>query len=452
MGIFDLFGGKKNSETEAEKAAQQEQLRREEIIDEQKKAHEGMEWPPLPKLNPVNVEKVTPLSVEDEISDERKDELGEMVFEPELSAESIRFLSMQEVLFLLTTMEQFNKKSELKNYESNHRKLYNEVLNRVRDAKTLYVLYDATTGYPFIDHGYINIYLEKEKCEKAAQLFAQQFRKLVVRECPVENDAEDAANRRGFFDYLYYLGIEHIIIDNGFYRAHFKRNEIVAAPGDWNSDNSKQPPANPGLSFAMLDFLEEVRWPVNYEKRKDVLRAKEMRMAAMAQASKFIVPMQHQGPAEVTENGKVKFNKDTKLRFPIIKTANEKSLLPVFTDGIEFSKKFKGSEWEGGVFTFFDILKFLQDKDGIVINPFGHNIIMPKDRMQALAAAAVAAAAAKNAKNKQKAKITPMPTPAAAEENHQMTDTVDQTPNTDDIDIPEIDDAPIAMTSEDEKE
>ncbi|MCR4833380.1 MAG: SseB family protein [Butyrivibrio sp.] len=451
MGIFDLFGGKKNSEAEAARAAEQEVQKKEQIIEEQKKAHEGLAWPVLPKLNPVNVDNAKPVEIEDEITAERKDELGEMVYEPELNPESIRFLSMQEVLFLLTTMEQFNKHSELKNYESNHRKLYNEVLNRVRDAKNLYVLYDVTTGYPFIDHGYINIYLEKEKCEKAAQLFAQQFRRLAVRECPVENEAADASNRRGFFDYLYYLGIEHIIIDNGFYRAHFKRNEIVAAPGDWNSDNSKQPPVNPGLSFAMLDFLEEVRWPVNYEKRKEVLRAKEMRMAAMAQASRYIVPMQHQGPAELTENGKMKLSKDSKLRFPIIKTANEKSFLPVFTDGIEFSKKFKGTEWEGGVFTFFDIIRFLQDKDGIVINPFGQNIIMPKDRMQALAAAAAAAAAARNAKAKQKTKVTPMPT-AVAQEDHPMTDTVDQTPKADDIEIPEIDDAPIALTSDEKNE
>ncbi|MCR4901547.1 MAG: SseB family protein [Butyrivibrio sp.] len=447
MGIFDLFGGKKNAEEEAVKAAELEQKQKEQAVEEQKKAHEGMEWPKLPKLNPVNVEKVEPITIEDELSDERKNELGEMVFEAEINAESIRFLSMQEILFLLTTMEQFNKKAPLTNYEANHRKLYNEVLNRVRDAKVLYVLYDGTTGYPFIDHGYINIYLEKEKSEKAAQLFAQQYRKLIVRECPVENEAQDAADRRGFFDYLYYLGIEHIIIDNGYYRAHFKRNEIVAAPGDWGGDNKKQPPVNPGLSFAMLDFLEEVRWPVNYEKRKEVLRAKEMRMAAMAQASKFIVPMQHQGPAEVTEDGKMKLGSDVKLRFPLIKTANEKNFLPVFTDGIEFSKKFKGSEWEGGVFTFFDILRFLADKDGIVINPFGQNIIMPKDRMQALAAAAAAAAAAKKARagKKPAAKVVPI-NPQVAEENHQMTDTIDQTPGTDDIDIPDMDEAPIVET------
>ena len=38
-------------------------------------------------------------------------------------------------------------------FEKNHRKVYNELLSRIRDAKDLFVLYDMSTGYPFIDHG-----------------------------------------------------------------------------------------------------------------------------------------------------------------------------------------------------------------------------------------------------------------------------------------------------------
>ena len=52
---------------------------------------------------------------------------------------------------------------------------------------------------------------------------------------------------------------------------------------------------------------------------------------------------------------------------------------------------------------------------------------------------------------KQKTKVTPMST-AVAQEDHPMTDTVDQTPKADDIEIPEIDDAPIALTSDEKNE
>ena len=145
MGIMDLFGGKKRAEAEA---AEQERLEQEQLantIEAQKKAHEDMEWPPLPRLNPVNVQNAEAVEVEELLTAERKDEIGQMIYEPELNQDSIRFLSLQELLFLLTAQEVFNKKSPLENYESNHRKIYNELLNRVRDAEILYVLYDATT-------------------------------------------------------------------------------------------------------------------------------------------------------------------------------------------------------------------------------------------------------------------------------------------------------------------
>ena len=230
--------------------------------------------------------------------------------------------------------------------------------------------------------------------QAAADAFGHQFRKLAVRECKGEN-SEEASSKRGFFDYLYYLGIERIIIDNGWYRAHFRRNEIVAPP-NWAEDK-KMPPANPALAFSMLDFLGEVRWPVKYEKRMQVLQAKELRMLSLAMVGHYIVPIQHEGPAEVMEDGRIHFNKDTKLKFPVMKNAEGKIFLPVFTDGVEFSKKFGKDGFEGGVFGFQDVLRFIQDKEGFVINPMGQNIMIPKDRILALQAAAQAAEAAKAA-------------------------------------------------------
>ncbi|MCR5102251.1 MAG: SseB family protein [Butyrivibrio sp.] len=451
MGIMDLFGGKKKAEAEAAEKERLEQEKIEEKVAAQKKAHEGLEWPPLPRLNPVNVENTKKIDVEDRISPERKDEIGNMVFDLELGQDSIRFLNLQELLFLLTTQEVFNKKAPLENYEANHRKLYNEFLNRVRDAEVVYVLYDAATGYPFIDHGYVNMYMDKENAEVAVKLFGQQFRKLMIRECQGEGSS-DESSKRGFFDYLYFLGIEHIIVDNGFYRAHFRRSEIAAAPGQWTED-SKLPPSNPALNFAMLDFLGEVRWPVKYEKRPQVIRAKEMRMASFARNARFLVPMQHEGPAMMTEDGKVKLTKDSKIKFPVMKTQNGQDFLPVFTDGIEYAKKFKDGEWQGAAFTFQDILRLLQDKNGIIINPFGQRIVMPKDRMAALEMAAQQAEKAKKAAKKttkKKATITDFREFKEESEDkskEDLTEMKDQMPEAED-ELHDIDGAPFTEAAE----
>ncbi|SFB87653.1 SseB family protein [Butyrivibrio sp. YAB3001] len=383
MGLFNLFGGKKASEgvdEEVQNAAVQKENEKQASI----KAHEGMEWPGFPKLNPVNTQEASDSVMPETVTEERKNEIGPMIYDEDMSPDSLRFLSGQELLFLLTALEVFDKKAPLPGFEKNHRKVYNELLGRIRDAEVLYVLYDITTGFPFVDHGFGNVYFEKETAENAARMLFKQFRRLLVKEVKVENPDDTQAVKRGFFDYLYYIGIENILVDNGAYRARFKRNEIVAAPGEWNDEDTAKNPINPALNFAMIDFLEELRWPVSYEKRDEVVRAKEMRMLSLIRTSNFIVPMQHEGPVEVLENGMMKFSKDTKFKFLVMNSKDEKQFLPVYTDGIEFSKKLRGSEWNAAVFKYQDILKFMNDKDGITINPDGQNLLLPKDRMMLL--------------------------------------------------------------------
>ena len=386
MGLFDLFSGKKAAKQEELEAQNSAVQKKEMEMKSSMDAHAGMEWPGFPRLNPININS-DDVSMDETVSSERKDEIGKMIYDEDMAAESLKFLSNQEILFLLTALEVFQKKAPLPGFEKNHRKVYNELLSRVRDSETLYVLYDATTGYPFIDHGFANVYFEKEIADKAVELFSKQFRKVVVRDVKVENPDDTAAVKRGFFDYLYYIGIENILVDNGAYRARFKRSEIVAAPGDWGEDNRDKNPINPGLNFAMLDFMAELRWPVKYDKREEIVRAKEMRMLSLIRSSNFILPMQHEGPVEVLEDGRMKFGKDTKFKFLILNTADGKQFLPIYTDAIEFGKKLRGSEWNAAVFKYQDILKFVNDKDGITINPDGQSVVLPKDRMILLEAA-----------------------------------------------------------------
>jgi hypothetical protein len=384
MGIFSIFGNKKNGETAEQEAEQVQSQKKANAKEEAIKAHEGLEWPVIGRINPINTKESEGEKAEETVPSEKKDEIGAMIYEEEIDPEYVKRLSGQELLFLLTALEVFNKKAALPGFEKNHRLIYNEVLGRVRDAEYLFVLYDQTTGYPFIEQGFANVYFEQELAEKAAEIFNKQFRKVAARKCQIEDPNYKGGGKFGFFDYLYYIGIENLLVDNGGYRARFKRNEIVAAPGDWNKTEDNKNPINPALNFAMLDFLEELRWPVNYEKRDEVVKAKEMRMLSLIRNGRFIIPMQHEGPVEVMEDGMMKFNKDTKFKFLVIKTKDEKQFLPVFTDAIEFAKKLHGSEWNAAVFTYQDILKFVQDKEGITINPDGQSVVLPKDRMMFL--------------------------------------------------------------------
>ena len=384
MGIFSIFGNKKNGEIAEQEAEQAQSQKKANAKEEAIKAHEGLEWPVIGRINPVNTNKSEGEKVEETVPSEKKDEIGSMIYEEEIDPEYVKGLSGQELLFLLTALEVFNKKAALPGFEKNHRVIYNEVLGRVRDAEYLFVLYDQTTGYPFIEQGFANVYFEQELAEKAAEIFNRQFRKVAARKCQIEDPNYKGGGKFGFFDYLYYIGIENLLVDNGGYRARFKRNEIVAAPGEWSGAERRPEPVNSALNFAMIDFLEEVRWPVKYEKRDDILKAKEMRMLSLIRGAQLLVPTQHEGPTEVDENGRIKIGKDTKLKFMVVKTKDDKQFLPVYTDPFEFAKQGVTKDWNAGVFRYQDVIRFVQDREGIVINPLGQSVVLTKDRIMAL--------------------------------------------------------------------
>jgi hypothetical protein len=384
MGIFSIFGNKKNGETAEQEAEQVQSQKKANAKEEAIKAHEGLEWPVIGRINPVNTKESEGEKAEETVPSEKKDEIGAMIYEEEIDPEYVKGLSGQELLFLLTALEVFNKKAALPGFEKNHRLIYNEVLGRVRDAEYLFVLYDQTTGYPFIEQGFANVYFEQELAEKAAEIFNKQFRKVAARKCQIEDPNYKGGGKFGFFDYLYYIGIENLLVDNGGYRARFKRNEIVAAPGEWSGAERRPEPVNSALNFAMIDFLEEVRWPVKYEKRDDILKAKEMRMLSLIRGAQLLVPTQHEGPTEVDENGRIKIGKDTKLKFMVVKTKDDKQFLPVYTDPFEFAKQGVTKDWNAGVFRYQDVIRFVQDREGIVINPLGQSVVLTKDRIMAL--------------------------------------------------------------------
>ena len=384
MGIFSIFGNKKNEEAAEQELEQVKGEQKAKAVEEAKKAHEDMEWPVIGRINPINIAGAEDDRIEETVPADKKDEIGAMIYEEDIDQEYVQGLNGQELIFLLTTLEAFNKKAPLPGFEKNHRLIYNEVLRRVRDAEYLYVLYDQITGFPFIDQGFANVYYEQELAEKAAEIYNKQFRKLAARKCQIEDPNYKGGGKFGFFDYLYYIGIENLIVDNGGYRARFKRSEIIAAPGEWGGAENRPEPVNSALNFAMIDFLEEVRWPVKYEKRDQILKAKEMRMLSLLRNAQLLVPTQHEGPTETDENGRIKIGKDTKLKFMVLKTPEDKQFLPVYTDPFEFAKKGVTKDWNAGVFRYQDVIRFIQDREGLVVNPLGESLVLTKDRIMAL--------------------------------------------------------------------
>ncbi len=385
MALMDLFGSKSRAERQEREIEEQKAKAHREQVETQKKAHEGESWPGLPRLNILNI-KDSKVTAEDSLTPERKDQVGELVYEPELTPDQVTELSLQELLFLQLTMTLFNRKSPLVNYEKNHRIVYNEFLSRIHRAEKIYVLYDKRTGYPMIDGGFVPVYLEKERAEKAVELYKAQFRDCIVAERDGEAAPlrENGAKPIALFDYFYYLGVENIVVDNGWYKGIVKRSEM-SAPMDWNTDASKTPPSNPALAFALTDYISELRWPVKYEKRDEIVKKKMERMMALIPKGRYMIPSR---VADLTKEQAEKLEKEGKkpqkqVQFPAIKVG-EKMYLPVFTDLFEYSKKFGKSDMKPVGFEYKNLERLIAGgMEGIVINPNGQGIVVPKDKMQA---------------------------------------------------------------------
>jgi len=401
MGLFDRFGaGKKHEQEQAQISAEErKQKEREELIETQRQAHSGLVWPGILPLNLMKMkDDQTGNAIEDPLTPQRKEEVGGLIYEPVITSQDVSELNLQELLFLHAAHMAFNRASALENYESNHRVVYNDLLRRIHEAAEYYVLYDDATKYPLLDGGFAQIYLDKEHAQTAARMYAGQFRKAIVLPRPGETAPPDAQGRKQipFFDYLYYLGIENVMIDNGWYKAVVHRSEI-SAPPTFAADPSKNPPASPALAFAMCDFVGEMRWPVKYEKREEIVKKKAERMNALIPKSKYVIPMAAVQRAETQDSAKTENTADAngldgstgssssknpvEIRLAMIemKSADQKSskrFLPVFTDLFEYARAFPKSEFKPALFEYDKVMSFLGNYDGFIINPKGQSIIV----------------------------------------------------------------------------
>ena len=450
MALFDFLGGNKKKAEAEQKIEEQKQEQHDQIVKRQEEEHKDLQWPGLmpinlfvrkpeekPHLSVVNGGEATaeskaetaekqaeeanketqekagiplpPTSIEDPLSPERKAEVGKLIFEPEIKPEMLKDLTLQEILFLEVSIVTANRMKALDNYEQNHQKIRNQFLNLVRNAKKLYVIYDSRTGYPLLDGGYAQMYLDEEHANIVAKLYEEQLRMTRVIEVPgMSSDTEmpDGRVQLKIFDFMYFLGLENVIIDNGWYKGFLRRSEI-SAPFYINEDPEKIPPYNPALSFALIDYVAEVKWPVNYGKRQEILQGKFNRIMQLVPKSTFIIPLRTLDPLangdanpydkgeaaasdvpastdaanQATEDAEAATadaqKNNNRIQIPVI-NVNNKNMLPVFTDIFEYSKSFGDSAFKPIRADFKGVNRFMPNYNGIIINPKGQGMVIEK--------------------------------------------------------------------------
>ena len=351
-----------------------------------------------------------PTILSDPLTPERKDEVGALVYEPTIKPDMLKELNLQETLFLEAALLIAHKQHPLDNYDQNRQVIRNHFLDMVRAQQKIYVLYDARTGYPLLDGSFVLMYLDKEHAEIAAKLYAEQMRSVKIIEVPgmaAEPAQLDGKIQMKIFDYLFFLGAENIVIDNGWYKGFLHRSEI-SAPFYINEDPEKIPPYNPAISFALTDYVGELRWPVQYGKRKELLQAKFNSVMKLVPKGTYLLPFRnldeetanagdqaadgaageqtatptHDGMAETTDaatESAEAAKKNHRVQLPMV-TLNGKNFMPVYTDIFEFSKKFANSGFRPTRADFQTISRFMGNYDGFIINPQGQAMVIERQK------------------------------------------------------------------------
>ena len=470
MALFDFFGSKRKAEAE-QKIEEQKQEQHDEAVARQRADHPEMHWPVITPINmfvkkpgetpaataaaeagantaagtdtaansttegAVNATQAAdtehtaeaadtasagasaataaqpqPTILSDPLTPERKDEVGALVYEPTLKPDMLKELNLQETLFLEAALLIAHKQHPLDNYDQNRQVIRNHFLDMVRAQEKIYVLYDARTGYPLLDGSFVLMYLEKEHAEIAAKLYAEQMRSVKIIEVPgmaAEPAQLDGKIQMKIFDYLFFLGAENIVIDNGWYKGFLRRSEI-SAPFYINEDPEKIPPYNPAISFALTDYVGELRWPVQYGKRKELLQAKFNSVMKLVPKGTYLLPFRnldedtanagdqaadgaaaeqtstptHDGMAETTDaatESAEAAKKNHRVQLPMV-TLNGKNFMPVYTDIFEFSKKFANSGFRPTRADFQTISRFMGNYDGFIINPQGQAMVIERQK------------------------------------------------------------------------
>lgn len=250
--------------------------------------------------------------------------------------------------------------------------LYVRIIKELQTAEKLWIAFSPASG---------NYYLGNEQGKAAAYLFSEKdyFERFYVHENQKGYELKSVENsvqyRMAFFADLYRSGFEAVVIDNGQTYLRLDLFDIIKKPEPQTEDKDTRLIVNPSLMRTACWFMQEdAKNPANEEMWKLLfLEIFNGEYIVPADTSKLKV--------DGIKSGEIKVGKDSEVAFPMLKNSEEKKFYPFFTDFNELRKYDMKSQYSALAANFKDLKKFSGKADGIVINPFGVNIVLTSDML-----------------------------------------------------------------------
>jgi hypothetical protein len=247
--------------------------------------------------------------------------------------------------------------------------IYRAIRDKLQTEKSLWAAISETSKNYYLgnENGGAAIYLFSDK--KYGEHYAEYMKEKGISVGIVENKAE---LRMPFFGDVYRSGFDTVIIDNGQTYLRMSLFDIINKPDPDKLPKESRFIVNPDLVRTANWFYQE-----NEKGRATT--------AVWAALFKEIYNAQYILPAN-TSNVKMEVlgkefivDKESEVVFPLLKTAEGQTFYPFFTDWNEFRKYDMKNEYSTLIGTFDDMKKLIRKADGIVINPYGSNILITSD-------------------------------------------------------------------------
>ena len=244
---------------------------------------------------------------------------------------------------------------------------YQIILERLKQQEILWVARFPQTNNYYLD--FVNnkpaayIFTEKDFCDQYQDYILQQMIQVTCQE-------NEAAERMNLFGDLYRSGFEAIIIDDGQQFLGMSLFDLIEKPDFSGIPEINRPVMNPTLVRTANDFMQKLI-------RKSASPELEEQLFHEIYQGKYLLAMDASKLKQEKineETGESVIKEDSVMSFPLITNADNKHFYGFFTDWTELRKFDSENKYSGSITQFEDMKYFIQQADGIVINPFGVNL------------------------------------------------------------------------------
>lgn len=299
------------------------------------------------------------------MTENRKDQLiKRFLFDASIKNEDMEKVEVQEVIYLIYIAQEMKSEGNYKNINFDFKvKIFiDSIINKVINGEEFYIAYNKITKYPHIDNlKRIWIFSKAEYANLAKDHYRKTNLILDIKKLDNYNFLREVGESKR-------LGVTGVTIDMGQYTIDIELDSIIK-PIDYSDFEEKDIPLiNENLSFSMIKYFQEL-WneDLKYRGKMQALMILESEMIKLIGTSKYLIP--------------IKYKDDSRNRDDINNTIflevldkDENSLIPIFTDWVEFRKRYS-NDVLGAVVTYEEALKIAEDRD-IILNSDGLKVLI----------------------------------------------------------------------------